>query len=57
MDDETTGIAVPVLGSDGLAMAALGVVVPRQQGSAHSIIPALQTGARGIARAAGTVPA
>lgn len=56
MDPETTGLAVPVLGPGGLAMAALGVVVPRREGHVHAMLPALMTGARGIARAAGTTP-
>lgn len=53
IDEETTGIAVPVLGAGGMAAAALGVVVPRREGSIHAMLPALMTGARGIARTTG----
>lgn len=57
MDEETTGIAVPVLGRGSMAVAALGVVVARhEEGSVHSILPALMTGARGIARTMGKLP-
>lgn len=56
MDEDTTGIAVPVLGHGHLAIAALGVVVGRGSGSVHAILPALMTGARGIARAVGERP-
>ncbi|MBG0737900.1 IclR family transcriptional regulator [Paeniglutamicibacter antarcticus] len=53
VDEETTGIAVPVLGRGRIAVAALGVVVARDEGKVHSILPVLLTGARGIARAMG----
>ncbi|NVM98627.1 IclR family transcriptional regulator [Arthrobacter sp. SDTb3-6] len=53
VDEDTTGIAVPVLGPGRTAIAALGVVVARQAVSVHSFLPALMTGARGIARAVG----
>lgn len=56
VDEDTTGIAVPVLGRGDVAIAALGVVVARQDGNIHAILPALMTGARGIARAAGERP-
>lgn len=56
VDENTTGIAVPVLGQGDTAIAALGVVVARQGVSIHSVLPALMTGARGIARAVGARP-
>lgn len=56
VDDATTGIAVPVVGRGNVAIAALGVVVARKSGTIHSILPALMTGARGIARALGERP-
>ncbi|WP_104090593.1 IclR family transcriptional regulator [Arthrobacter sp. GMC3] len=56
IDEETTGIAVPVLGRGATAVAALGIVVPRQDGNVHTFLPVLMTGARGIARAMGSTP-
>lgn len=57
MDQETTGIAVPVLGRGNMSIAALGVVVARhEEGSVHAFLPVLMTGARGIARAIGMSP-
>ncbi|RAX46162.1 IclR family transcriptional regulator [Arthrobacter sp. AQ5-06] len=56
VDDHTTGIAVPVLGRGNVAIAALGVVVARQGENIQSVLPALLTGARGIARAVGERP-
>lgn len=56
VDEHTTGIAVPVLGHGKVAVAALGVVVAQRDGSIHSVLPALLTGARGIARALGERP-
>lgn len=56
MDEDTTGVAVPVLGRGNIALAALGVVVARHGTNIHSILPALMTGARGIARAVGQQP-
>lgn len=53
LDEGTRGVAVPVLGRGNLALAALGVVVARDGTNIHSILPALMTGARGIARAVG----
>ncbi|GGC86264.1 IclR family transcriptional regulator [Tersicoccus solisilvae] len=50
--DTTSGVAVPVLGPDGLAVAALGVVVPAGQERVGTTVPVLQTAARGIARRA-----
>ncbi|MCY0905920.1 IclR family transcriptional regulator [Arthrobacter sp. H14-L1] len=56
VDEHTTGIAVPVLGRGKVAVAALGVVVAQRDGSIQSVLPALLTGARGIARALGERP-
>ncbi|ALO68537.1 IclR family transcriptional regulator [Arthrobacter alpinus] len=53
LDEGTTGVAVPVLGRGNIALAALGVVIARDGTNIHSILPALMTGARGIARAVG----
>ena len=57
VDADTTGIAVPVLGPHGNAQAALGVVVPLGFESFQSVVPALMTAARGIARTMGSQPA
>ncbi len=56
VDADTTGISVPVLGHRNTAIAALGVVVARDAGTIHAVLPALMTGARGIARAVGERP-
>lgn len=56
VDEQTMGIAVPVLGRGNAAIAALGVVVGRGDGTLLSVLPALMTGARGIARAVGEQP-
>ncbi|OMH34925.1 IclR family transcriptional regulator [Tersicoccus sp. Bi-70] len=50
--DATSGVAVPVLGPDRRAVAALGVVVPAGQERTGTTVPVLQTAARGIARRA-----
>jgi DNA-binding IclR family transcriptional regulator len=57
VDADTTGIAVPVLGPHRNAQAALGVVVPLGFENFQSVVPALMTAARGIARTLGAVPA
>lgn len=56
LDEDTTGVAVPVLGRGNIAIAALGVVVARHGTNIHSILPALMTGARGLARAVDQSP-
>lgn len=56
VDAETTGIAVPVPGRGAVALAALGVVVERKKGAVQAVLPALLTGALGIARAIGEQP-
>lgn len=53
VDADTTGIAVPVLNRLGTAQAALGVVVPLGFENFQSVVPALMTAARGIARTIG----
>ncbi|MCQ1949244.1 IclR family transcriptional regulator [Arthrobacter sp. zg-Y859] len=50
---DTTGIAVPVFGAGGTAVAAIGVVVPTGSEHISSTIPALMTAARGISRGLG----
>jgi DNA-binding IclR family transcriptional regulator len=50
VDPDTWGIAVPVLDRRQRAVAALGVVVPLREMRLQSLVPALQTAARGIAR-------
>ncbi|UZX05676.1 IclR family transcriptional regulator [Arthrobacter sp. CDRTa11] len=50
VDPDTWGIAVPVLDGRQRAVAALGVVVPLREMRLQSLVPALQTAARGIAR-------
>ncbi|MFD1214445.1 IclR family transcriptional regulator [Arthrobacter sp. GCM10027362] len=57
VDADTTGIAVPVLDRLGHAQAALGVVVPLGFENFQSVVPALMTAARGIARTIGEGPA
>ncbi|MCC3281211.1 MULTISPECIES: IclR family transcriptional regulator [Arthrobacter] len=54
VDPETTGIAVPIFGPQGPAVAALGVVVPRGSENTSATVPALMTAARGISRGLGT---
>ncbi|MBD8043970.1 IclR family transcriptional regulator [Arthrobacter sp. Sa2BUA2] len=54
VDPETTGIAVPVFGPLGTAVAALGVVVPLGRENTAATVPALMTAARGISRGLGT---
>ena len=51
--EETTGIAVPVSGTGGTAVAAIGVVVPTGSEHISTTIPALMTAARGISRGLG----
>ncbi len=57
VDDETTGVAVPILGGDGTMLAALGVVVPRHSDLAPGLAPMLLAAARGISRAFASQPA
>ena len=53
LDEESRGVAVPVRGADGVAAAALGVVVPREAPYTPGVPPLLMTAARGIARGLG----
>ena len=53
VDPQTTGIAVPVFGPLGTAVAALGVVVPLGRENTVATVPALMTAARGISRGLG----
>lgn len=48
---DSTGIAVPILSSDGTALAALSVTTPFGSGVPSDLLPALHTTARGISRA------
>ena len=50
---DTTGIAVPVFGAGGTAVAAIGVVVPTGAECVPATVPALMTAARGISRGLG----
>ena len=50
---DTTGIAVPVFGASGTAVAAIGVVVPTGGEHIPATVPALMTAARGISRGLG----
>ncbi|MCC9144874.1 MULTISPECIES: IclR family transcriptional regulator [unclassified Arthrobacter] len=50
---DTTGIAVPVFGASGTAVAAIGVVVPTGSEHTTATVPALMTAARGISRGLG----
>ncbi|MFA3878672.1 IclR family transcriptional regulator [Streptomyces sp. MMCC 100] len=50
----TSGTAVPILGRDGTAMAALSVTTPLPTDERLTLVPALRTAARAIARAADT---
>jgi DNA-binding IclR family transcriptional regulator len=52
VDEETTGIAVPVRGPGGQVVAALAVIVPSDR-NARTQIPALQAAARGVSRVMG----
>ena len=52
IDEETTGIAVPLRGPGGDVVAALSVIVPNDR-AARTQIPALRAAARGISRAMG----
>ena len=54
IDEETTGIAVPLRGPDGDVVAALSVIVPNNR-TARMQIPALRAAARGISRAMGNL--
>ena len=56
VDTDTTGLAVPVLGKGGQAIAAIGVVLPLGLENLPAIVPVLMAGARGIARAVGELP-
>jgi DNA-binding IclR family transcriptional regulator len=56
VDTDTTGLAVPVLGRSGHAIAAIGVVLPLGFENLPSLVPVLMAGARGIARAVGEMP-
>lgn len=51
IDDEATGVAVPILEGEGTMLAALGVVVPRHSDLAPGLAPMLLAASRGIARA------
>lgn len=53
VDSEATGVAVPVFGPDGQALAALGVVVPRSSEFRPGLAPMLLAAARGVSRALG----
>ncbi|OUM45644.1 IclR family transcriptional regulator [Arthrobacter sedimenti] len=50
VDPCTQGIAVPVADCSGRTVAALGVVVPLTELRLQSIVPVLQTAARGVGR-------
>lgn len=53
---DTTGIAVPVFNASGMALAAIGVVVPTGEENISATVPALMTAARGISRGLGVLP-
>ena len=53
LDTDTTGIAVPVLNRRAVAVASLGIVVPRGYTGVGQAVAALRTAARGIALAVG----
>lgn len=53
IDEETTGAAVPILDTQGYALAVLSVVVPRGSDTLPAAAMALRTAARGISRALG----
>ncbi|WGM22557.1 IclR family transcriptional regulator [Paenarthrobacter sp. OM7] len=50
---ESSGIAVPVFGRANAVVAALSVVVPRNEENVAARVPVLMTAARGISRALG----
>lgn len=50
---ESSGIAVPVFGPDNLVVAALSVVVPRNEENVPARVPVLMAAARGISRSLG----
>jgi DNA-binding IclR family transcriptional regulator len=50
---ESSGIAVPVFGPDNSVVAALSVVVPRNEENVPARVPVLMASARGISRALG----
>ncbi|WP_211880233.1 IclR family transcriptional regulator [Pseudarthrobacter albicanus] len=50
---ESSGIAVPVFGPDNTVVAALSVVVPRNEDNTAARVPVLMAAARGISRALG----
>jgi DNA-binding IclR family transcriptional regulator len=51
MSPDATGTAVPVLAENGTALAALSVTTPSDSVAQATLVPALHTTARGIARA------
>lgn len=51
IDETTAGIAVPILDSEGVALASLSIVLPRASADARMLLPALRTAAVGISRA------
>ena len=53
IDEETTGVAAPILDLQGYALAVLSVVVPRGSATLPAAALALRTAARGISRALG----
>lgn len=57
IDKETTGAAVPIVDSKNRAVAAMGIVVPRDSDQLPTAIAALRTAARGISRALASLPA
>jgi DNA-binding IclR family transcriptional regulator len=50
---ESSGIAVPVVGPDNKVIAALSVVVPRNEENVQTRVPVLMAAARGISRSLG----
>ncbi|MDD0856787.1 IclR family transcriptional regulator C-terminal domain-containing protein [Arthrobacter alpinus] len=50
---ESSGVAVPVFGPDGRAVAALSVIVPIHSENVLATVPVLKAAARGISRALG----
>lgn len=57
IDEETTGAAAPILDTRNRAVAAMGIVVPRESDQLPTAIAALRTAARGISRALSSLPA
>jgi DNA-binding IclR family transcriptional regulator len=51
---DSIGVAVPIPGTDGSADAALSVTTSITNDSAHELLPAMHTTARGVARAVRT---